>query len=111
MQENAVKRILTATTLLALMSGVAAAQTTSEEPTRFRERATTTAPATPEAGGANTVQPADATEAARKGSVNQPTGAGSNAGSAANTTTQPADPEQAQRKGGINQPSSTGGTN
>ncbi len=101
------KKILMATAAMAFVSSAAMAQAPSEDTTRFRDRANTTAPATPEAGGTNTLQPADPTEAARKGVLNQPTGAGSNAGSAANTTVQPADPEQAQRQGGINQPSSS----
>jgi hypothetical protein len=108
-KEIGMKKILMATAAMALVSSAAMAQqqNPSEKNTRFEDRATTTAPATPGAGGTNTLQPADPTEASRKGLVNQPTGAGSNAGSAANTTTQPADPEQAQRKGGINQPSSS----
>lgn len=80
------KRISMAVAALALMSGAAFAQQAPGQP----------------------AQPADSEEAARKGTINQPTGAGQGAGGAG--AIQPADPEQAARKGGINQPSGAGGS-
>jgi hypothetical protein len=111
-KEIAMKRILTATAVLALMTGAAMAQTqqSPEDAQRKGTLATPGGQATPGAGAQGNMQPADPEQAQRKGTINQPTGAGSNAGSAANTTTQPADPEQAQRKGTINQPGGSGGT-
>jgi hypothetical protein len=56
----------------------------------------------------NPAQPADPEQAQRKATINQPTGAGSNASeNPVGTTTQPSDPEEAARKGGINQPGGT----
>jgi hypothetical protein len=54
------------------------------------------------------IQPADSEQAARRGTINQPTGAGSNPNAREDTKTQWADPEQAARKGAINQPSGAG---
>jgi hypothetical protein len=111
-KEIAMKRILTATAVLALMSGAAMAQVqqSPEDAQRKGQTVTPGGQATPGAGAQGNMQPADPEQAQRKGTINQPTGAGSNAGSGANTTTQPADPEQAQRKGTINQPAGAGGT-
>jgi hypothetical protein len=78
------KRMYLAAAAVVLMAGAAVAQSTSP------------------------AQPADPEQAQRKGTVNQPSGAGSNAaGNPVGTTTQPADPEEAARKGTINQPGST----
>ncbi len=105
------KRILTAAAALALMSGIAVAQQQSpEDAQRQGGIATPGGQPTPGAGGQTDFQPADPEQAQRRGTINQPTGAGSNAGSAADTTFQPADPEEAARKGALNQPSGQGGT-
>lgn len=78
------KRMYLAATALVLMAGAVVAQSTSP------------------------AQPADPEQAQRKGTINQPTGAGSNAtGNPVGTTTQPADPEEAARKGTVNQPGAT----
>jgi hypothetical protein len=80
------KRFYVAAAALALMSGAAYAQTKT--------------------------QPADATDAQKKGGIVQPSGVGANEamkpGSASDA--QPADGTDAQKKGGIAQPSGEGGT-
>ena len=76
------KRIFITAAALGLMSGVAIAQTP--------------------------IQPADPEQAQRRGTIAQPTGAGSNPNAKEDTKTQWADPEQAQRKGAISQPSGAG---
>jgi hypothetical protein len=78
------KRMVLAAAALTLMSGAALAQSSSP------------------------AQPADTEEAQRKGTISQPSGAGSNPSeNSAGTTTQPADPEEAQRKGTIARPGSS----
>jgi hypothetical protein len=106
-----VKRILTSVAALALMSGLAVAQQQSpQDAARQGNVATPGFSGTPGAGDTGSYQPADPEQAARKGTINQPNGAGSNRGAGTDPSLQPSDGTQMQRRGMISQPSGVGGT-
>jgi hypothetical protein len=113
------KRILAAASAVALMSGLAVAQTQDSaqrhDPQEAAKQGAVKAGPSVETTGAvpgpNTdVQPADPEQAAkRRATVNQPTGQGASGGQAPDV--QPADPEEAaKRRATVNQPTGAGGT-
>lgn len=116
------KRILATAAAVALMSGLAVAQTRDSADRHDPQEAAKEGNVHPSPsvdvtgaipGPATQAQPADPQEAAeRRATVNQPTGQGAMGGAGARAPdVQPADPEEAaKRRATINQPSGAGGT-